>query len=130
MQRQIYVNIPVKDVEKTNAFFRALGFEFNADYSNEKATCMIVWENIFVMLLQEEFFKTFIKKDLVDAKKSTEVLLCINAESKQKVDEFVELAIANGALQGNTSDHGFMYSRSFDDLDGHTWEIVWMAEAN
>jgi hypothetical protein len=130
MQRQIYVNIPVKDLVKTNAFFTALGFEFNANYSNEQATCMIVGENIFVMLLQEEFFKTFIKKDLVDAKKSTEVLLCINEASKQKVDEFVEKAIANGGINGNTTEYDFMYSRSFDDLDGHTWEIVWMAEGN
>jgi uncharacterized protein len=95
MAKQIYVNLPVKDLNKTNEFFKNLGFEFEANFSNENATCMIIAENIYVMLLVEEFFKTFIKKEISDASKTTEVLVCIDAESREKVDELVNKAIAN-----------------------------------
>lgn len=130
MKKQIYVNLPVKNIEKTNTFFKNLWFEFEPNFSDEKATCMIIWENIYVMLLSETFFKTFTKKDICDTKKATEALICINAESRQKVDDLVKLAIENWATEWNTYDHDFMYSKSFDDLDWHTWEIMWMQENN
>jgi predicted lactoylglutathione lyase len=128
MQKQIYVNLPIKDLKKTMSFFGGLGFEFNTKFSNDVAACMIIGENIFVMLLTEPFFKTFLTTTSIsDAKKNTEVLVCINAESREKVDEMFNKAISLG---GNSyrpaQDHGFMYAQAFQDLDGHIWEVMWM----
>ncbi|WP_199613688.1 VOC family protein [Paenibacillus alkalitolerans] len=123
----IFVNLPVKDLKKTNEFFSQIGFEFNAQFSNENATCMVINENIFVMLLAEEFFKTFTKKDIADATRSTEVLIGLSAESKEKVDEMVNKALSAGGKPANEpQDHGFMYGWSFQDLDGHIWEVIYM----
>jgi predicted lactoylglutathione lyase len=126
--RQIFVNLPVKDLTRSVAFFTALGFSFDPRFTNDSATCMIVGENIFVMLLIEPFFQGFIKKDICDARKSTEVLVCLSCESRTEVDELVAKAVAaGGTLPRAPEDHGFMYSHAFEDLDGHIWELVYMA---
>lgn len=130
MARKIFVNLPVKDINKTKTFFTQIGFQFNAQFSDEKALCMIISDDIYVMLLHEDFFKTFTKKEICDAKKSTEVLVCLSAESKQEVDELVHKAVAAGAsTPKKPNDGGFMYDWGFDDLDGHVWEIMWMDPA-
>ena len=127
MPKQIFVNLPIKDLKKTIEFFTKLGFKFNPQFTNENATCMIIEENIFVMLLVEKFFKTFIKKEICDAKKSTEVLLAISSESRKKVDEMIINAIkAGGREPREPQDHGWMYARAFEDIDGHIWEVLWM----
>jgi predicted lactoylglutathione lyase len=127
MATQIFVNLPVKDLNKSVAFFTKLGFTFNPQFTDEKATCMIVGENIFVMLLVEDFFKTFIKKQIADAGKSAEVIIALSADSKEKVDELVNKAVAAGATTPNEKqDQGFMYGWGFQDLDGHLWETMYM----
>ena len=127
MARQIFVNLPVKDLPRSVAFFTALGFSFNPQFTNENATCMIVDENIFVMLLVEPFFQGFIKKEICDARKSTEVLVCLSCESRTEVDELVAKAVAaGGTIPRAPEDHGFMYGHAFEDPDGHIWELVYM----
>lgn len=127
MATKIFVNLPVKDLKKSVAFFTALGYTFNPQFTDENATCMIVTEDIFVMLLVEEYFKTFTKKEIVDARKSTEVLICLSAESREAVDEAVSKAVkAGGTIPREAQDHGFMYGHSFEDLDGHIWELMYM----
>ncbi len=130
MARKIFVNLPIKDMEASQAFFRALGFSFNAQFTNEQGACMIVGDDIFVMLLVEPFFQTFIKKPISDAKKATEVLVCLSCDSRAEVDELVKKALAAGGTAPNApQDHGFMYAHGFDDIDGHVWELVWMDPA-
>lgn len=129
MATQIFVNLPVKDLNKSKAFFEALGFKFNPQFTNAEGACMIVSDTIFVMLLVEPFFKTFTKKEISDSTKSTEVILAISAESKEKVDELVDKALkAGGAKSNDPQDYGWMYSSSFQDLDGHLWEILYADE--
>ena len=130
MNRQIFVNLPVKDLDRTMAFYSALGFTFNEQFTDEKAACMIIGENIFAMLLREEFFKTFTKKEIADATKVTEAILAISSESRTVVDDMVEKAIgAGGTSPMPSQDHGWMYGRSFTDPDGHMWEILYMDPA-
>lgn len=127
MATQIFVNLPVKDLPRSVAFFTRLGFTFNPRFTDHNATCMIVGENIFVMLLVESFFKTFTKKALCDAARSTEVLVCLSCESRAQVDERVAQALAaGGAAPNEAKDHGFMYQHGFEDLDGHLWELIYM----
>ena len=127
MAQQIFVNLPVKDLGRTRAFFASLGFSFNPQFSNEQGACMIVSDDIFVMLLVEDFFKTFTKKPIADATKTTEVLLCLSCDSRDKVDDLVARALAAGGKAPNPKqDHGFMYGHGFEDLDGHVWELVYM----
>lgn len=127
MGRQIYVNLPVKDIPKTKAFFSALGFSFEPKFSNDDAICMIVADDIYVMLLVEKFFKSFISKEISDASKTTEVLLCLSCTSRAEVDELVAKAVAAGArIPREPQDMGFMYGHSFEDLDGHIWELMYM----
>lgn len=127
MGRQIYVNLAVKDIAKTKAFFAALGFQFEPKFSNDDAICMIVADDIYVMLLVEKFFQTFISKEICDAKKSTEVLVCLSCVSRAEVDQQVAKAVAaGGRILREPQDYGFMYSHSFEDLDGHIWELVYM----
>lgn len=128
MQKQIYVNLPIKDLQKTIFFFSGLGFEFNPRFSNDVAACMVIEQNIFVMLLTEPFFKTFLTTTSIsDAKKTSEVLVCINAESREKVDEMYNKAISLGGTSYRPAqDHGFMYGQAFQDLDGHICEVMWM----
>jgi len=127
MANQIFVNLPVKNLNQSIEFFTQLGFQFNPQFTDETATCMIVSENIFVMLLTHEKFKTFTPNPICDATKSTEVLVCLSAESRTKIDEIVRKAIAAGGKTYNEpQDHGFMYGHGFQDLDGHIWELVYM----
>lgn len=125
--RNIFVNLPVKDLQKSIDFFTALGFEFNAQFTDDKATCMVIHDNIFAMLLVESRFKDFTKKEIADATQSTEAIIALSAESREQVDEMVNRALAAGGKQANEPmDHGFMYQRSFEDLDGHLWEVIYM----
>jgi hypothetical protein len=129
MASKIFVNLPVKDLEKSINFFTQLGFSFNPQFTDEQATCMILGENIFAMLLVEERFKDFTKKPISDAKKSTEVLLALDATSREAVDTMIQHAVkAGGSIYADPQDHGWMYGHSFADLDGHQWEILYMDE--
>ncbi|MBU7314824.1 VOC family protein [Paenibacillus oleatilyticus] len=124
---KVFINLPVKDLTKSVEFFTKLGFEFNAQFTDENATGMIVNDNTFVMLLVESFFKTFTKKDISDAAKSTEVIVALSADSREQVDELVHKALAAGGKPSNDpADHGFMYAWSFQDIDGHLWEVMYM----
>jgi uncharacterized protein len=127
MPRQIYVNLPVKDLKRSTAFFAALGFGFDPKFTDDNAACMVVGENIFVMLLIEPFFATFTKKQLTDATKSTEVLVCLSCDSRPHVNDLVAKATAaGGTIPRGPQDHGFMYGHGFEDLDGHIWELIYM----
>ena len=130
MTRQIFVNLPVKDLNKSVEFFTKLDFTFNPQFTNEDATCMIVDENIFVMLLVEKFFQTFTPKEICDTSKSTEVLVSLSFESRAEVNEMVAKAIAaGGTTYKEPMDMGAMYQHGFQDLDGHLWEIFFMDES-
>jgi uncharacterized protein len=130
MTRQIFVNLPVKDLNKSVEFFTKLDFTFNPQFTNEDATCMIVDENIFVMLLVEKFFQTFTPKAICDASKNTEVLVSLSYESRAAVDAMVAKAIAaGGTTHKKPMDMGAMYQHGFQDLDGHLWEIFFMDES-
>jgi uncharacterized protein len=127
---KIFVNLPVKDLNKTIEFFTKLGFKFNPQFTDENATCMIVGEDIFVMLLIENFFKTFTKKQICDTSKNTEVIVALSAEGREKVDQMINKAIESGGRESREpQDHGWMYGRSFEDIDGHLWEIIFMDES-
>ena len=127
MSRMIFVNLPVRDLGKSVEFFTSLGFEFNPQFTDEKATCMVVSEQAFVMLLVESFFQTFTKKAIADTATHIETLLALSAESREEVDELVEKALAAGGRKAEEpQDHGYMYGASFEDLDGHIWEAIWM----
>jgi len=127
MAKQIFVNLPVKDLKRSVSFFTSLGYAFNPQFTDENATCMIVDENIFVMLLVEPFFKTFTKKAVADATKSTEVLVCLSCDSRAEVDALAKKAVAAGGMTPSPAqDHGFMYQHGYQDLDGHLWELVYM----
>ena len=127
MPTKIFVNLPVKDLNKSVEFFTNLGFTFNPQFTDETATCMVVSEDIFVMLLTHDKFKTFTPKEICDATKSTEVLVCLSSESRVKVDEVVRKAVAAGGTTYNEpQDLGFMYGHGFQDIDGHIWELIYM----
>jgi len=127
MATQIFVNLPVRDLNRSVEFFTRLGFTFNPQFTNENATCMIVGEDIFVMLLAENFFKTFIHQEISDATRSTEVIVSLSTDSRDIVDETIGKAVAAGATTPNESrDYGFMYQHGFQDLDGHLWEVFFM----
>ena len=127
MNTQIYVNLPVKDLNRSNAFFESLGFKSDPKFSNDQATCLVLGENMFAMLLVESFFTTFTNKAICDATKNTEVLICLSCESRTRVDELVTKAItAGGRAPRKPQDHGFMYGHGFEDLDGHIWELIFM----
>ena len=127
MGRKIFVNLPIKDMKRSQGFFRELGFTFNPQFTNEQGACMVVAEDIYVMLLVEPFFQTFTKKPISDARKSTEVLVCLSCDSRAEVDMLVQKALAAGGTAPNApQDHGFMYGHGFEDLDGHVWELAWM----
>src|SRR3989338_4903517 len=129
MAKQIFVNLPVKDLKKSVEFFTKLGFAFNPKFTDGNAACMIMGKNIFSMLIVHKFFKTFIKKEISNAKKTTEVLLALQVNSKKEVDEMIAKAIkAGGKDTEKTQDYGWMYGRDFEDLDGHIWEAFYMDE--
>ena len=127
MATKIFVNLPVQDLQRSIQFFTALGFSFNAQFTDETATCMIVGDDIFVMLLTHEKFKAFTPKAICDATKSTEVLVGLSADSREQVDAMVRKAVAaGGSTYNEPQDHGFMYGHGFQDLDGHIWELIFM----
>jgi len=126
--KQIFVNLPVKNLEKSKSFFAALGYTFNEQFTDANAACMVINEgSIHAMLLVEDFFKTFTDKSLTDTSKSTEVLLCLSCESRAEVDEMVAKAVAaGGTVPRAPQDYGFMYGHGFQDIDGHLWELSFM----
>jgi predicted lactoylglutathione lyase len=126
--RLIFVNLPVRDLSASTAFFRTLGFAFDERFTDESCACMIVSEQAYVMLLVESRFSDFTTKPTADARTSTEAILCVSAESRDAVDTFADAALgAGGSPASEPQDHGFMYGRSFNDLDGHLWEVMWMS---
>lgn len=130
MLREIFVNLPVKDLNRSRTFFQALGLSFNPQFTNEKGACLEIAPNIYAMLLVEPFFQGFTKLPIADAKKSTEVLIALSCDSRAEVDELVAKAVAAGATTPNApQDHGFMFQHGFADLDGHQWEVFWMDES-
>ena len=130
MATNIFLNLPVRDLQKSIKFFTHLGYSFNRHYTDESATCMIVAENIYVMLLTEERFRQFTPKAIADAHKMTEVLVCLQLESRQAVMDMVNKAVeAGGSIYKEAQDHGFMYGHGYQDLDGHLWELVHMTGA-
>lgn len=127
MATKIFVNLPVKDLPRSIEFFTKLGYDFNSQFTDETATCMIVEDDIFVMLLTHPKFQTFTPKPICDATQSTEVLICLSCESRAQVDEIVSKAVAaGGTTYSEPQDHGFMYAHGYQDLDGHIWELMWM----
>ena len=128
MSTQIFVNLPVKDLQRSVEFFSKLGYTFDPQYTDENATCMIIADNIFAMLLVKPFFESFISKPVADAHKTAEVILALSADSRTAVDVLVDKAIAAGAGEPRpTQDLAFMYQRGFEDLDGHLWEVFHMS---
>lgn len=130
MSTKIFINLPVKDLKKSKDFFKQVGFSFHEAFTDEHAACMMISENIFTMLLTHTRFKEFTHKQIPDGTLFSEVINCISAESKEKVNEIVDKAMAAGGRESRRSqDYGFIYGRSFNDLDGHTWEVMWMDES-
>jgi uncharacterized protein len=127
MSTKIFVNVAVKDLERSKTFFSKLGYSFNPQFTDDTAACMVISDDIFAMLLTEAKFKDFTRKPIADANKTTEVLIALSAESKAKVNDMVDMAVKAGAVEARSPmDFGFMFGRSFHDLDGHIWEIIWM----
>ncbi|CAG7617332.1 VOC family protein [Paenibacillus allorhizosphaerae] len=127
---KIFVNLPVKNLKQSIDFFSKIGFEFNAQFTDDNATCMVISDHIYVMLLVEDFFRTFTKKDIANADKTTEAIVALSADSREQVDEIVDKALAaGGKVSNDPADHGFMYTRSFQDIDGHLWEVMYMDQS-
>ncbi len=130
MATKMFVNLPVKDLNRSVGFFEKLGYSFNPQFTDENATCMIIGEDIYAMLLVESFFKTFTPKPIADAKTTTEVLVALSMDSRDEVTHIVETALAAGAGRyKDPDDQGFMYTWGFEDPDGHIWEYFWMDPA-
>ena len=129
MFRQIFVNLPIKDMARSQAFFKALGLTFNQRFTNEQGACLEIGENFYAMLLVEPFFQSFTKKPISDANQTTEVMIALYCDSRAEVDALVAQALAAGGSTPNAPvDHGFMYQHGFADPDGHQWEVFWMDE--
>lgn len=127
MATKIFINLPVKNLDKSISFFTKLGFSFNPQFTDDKAGCMVISESIFAMLLTESYFATFTKKQVCDAKMETEVLITLDTNSKEEVQQLVEKAKESGAtIYNEPQDHGWMYQHGFADLDGHQWELAYM----
>lgn len=127
MSKKIFVNLAVKDLDASMAFFKALGFSFNPQFTDETAACMVISDDIYAMLLTHAKMKEFTKKPVADATKSTEVLVALTFDSKAEIDTMFDAAVKNGGSEArDMMDLGFMYHRSFNDPDGHIWELVWM----
>lgn len=127
MGTQIFVNLPVANVERSTEFFKALGFAPNPQFSDANATCVVIADNIYVMVLAEPFFRSFTKKEIADAARFTEVIVAFGLDSREQVDTLADAALKSGGSPANdTSDEGFMYTRSFYDPDGHLWEVFVM----
>jgi len=132
MKKEIIFNLPVRDLDKSKAFFTALGFRLNPQYSNDSAAFMdVVKDSIHVMLMTEPFFKSLIDKPLAQAREANEVIICLSCESREEVDSLIARAVAAGGRTPHSpEDHGFMYDQGFEDLDGHLWNLVWTAPQN
>ncbi|KMS80254.1 glyoxalase [Streptomyces leeuwenhoekii] len=129
-QQMIFVNLATDDLDASKKFFTELGYTINPQFSDDTTASIPLSDTIVTLLHTREKYAVFTKKEIVDSKQSSEVLLALSAESREKVDEMVEKAVAaGGSVTGETQDHGFMYGRAFEDLDGHTWEVVWMDPA-
>ncbi|MEU3090859.1 VOC family protein [Streptomyces massasporeus] len=129
-QQMIFVNLCTADLGASKKFFTELGFTINEQFSDDTTASVVISETIVVMVHTKEKYSQFTKKDIADSRKSSEVLIALSSESREKVDELVEKAVAaGGSVSGETQDHGFMYGRAFDDVDGHTFEVVWMDPA-
>lgn len=128
MGRMMFVNLPIRDMARSRAFFESLGFGFNPQFTNEMGACMVVSDpHNYVMLLVEPFFQTFTPKAVADATQTTEVLICLSCDSREEVDALVAKARAAGAtVPRPPQDHGFMYGHGFTDLDGHMWELAYL----
>ena len=127
MATNIFVNLPVKDLDKSKAFFAKLGYTFNVQFTNETAACMVISDTIYAMLITHARFADFTIKPIADAKAATEVLIAISCENKEAVEKIAATALAAGATEAKPpQDYGFMVVRSFNDLDGHIWEYLWM----
>jgi uncharacterized protein len=128
MPKTIFLNLPVADLDRSVAFYEGIGATKNPQFSNDKAACMVLSDTIFVMLLTHGFYSGFTSKPIADAHASSQVLFCVSEESREAVDATVERAQSAGgsADPGPKQDHGFMYGRSFEDPDGHHWEVMWM----
>ena len=127
MSTQMFLNLPVKNLNRSVEFFSRLGYKFNPQFTNENATCMIVSENIFVMLLVEKFFATFTSKTHCDATKYSEAIIALSCASRAEVDDMVRKAVAAGGTSPRKPvDHGFMYGHGYEDPDGHIWEVFYM----
>lgn len=127
MATKVFVNLPVRDLNRSMEYFAKLGFSFNQKFTDETATCMSVTDDVSVMLLTENKFRMFTPKEICDAKKFTEVLVCLSVDSREKVDELVHKAIsAGGTTYSDPQDYGFMYGHGFQDLDSHIWEVIYM----
>jgi predicted lactoylglutathione lyase len=131
MATKIFINLPVKDLERSKTFFSGLGYNFNPQFTDDKAACMVVSEHIYVMMLVESYFKTFTKKEVGDAHLATEVLLALDAASREEVQQtIIKATELGGSIYAEPQDHGWMYQHSFADPDGHQWEIVYMDATN
>ncbi|MBZ6197107.1 VOC family protein [Streptomyces olivaceus] len=129
-QQMIFLNLATNDLGAAKRFFTGLGWELNAQFSDDGTASFPVSDAIVVMVHTPQKYREFTKKEIADSAKSSEVLIALSAESREKVDELVEKAVAaGGSVTGETQDHGFMYGRAFDDPDGHTFEVVWMDPA-
>jgi predicted lactoylglutathione lyase len=127
MASKIFINLPVVDLNKTKAFFEGLGFSFNPQFTDENAACMVISDAIYAMFLKESYFKTFTNKEICDAKRNTEVLIALDAGSREEVQQTIAKAEELGAtIYKEPADHGWMYQHSFADLDGHQWEFAYM----
>jgi predicted lactoylglutathione lyase len=130
MSRMIFVNLPVTDVKRSTAFYEAIGATRNPQFSDDSASCMIISETIFVMVMTHEKFSSFSPKKISDASKTAQVLLCLSADSREAVDEMLNRAAKDGKIDPRApQDYGFMYGRAFEDPDGHIWEVMWMDQA-
>ncbi|MCC3373695.1 VOC family protein [Cohnella sp. REN36] len=122
-----FFNLPVKDLNRTKQFFDSIGFEFNPQFSDEKSACMVINDNTFVQLHTESYFQTFINKPVADVASAASGIIALSADSRAHVDELADKALAaGGKTSKEPADHGFMYVRSFEDLNGHLWEIAYM----
>ncbi|MFF2653620.1 VOC family protein [Streptomyces sp. NPDC058045] len=129
-QQMIFVNLAVDDVAASRKFFTELGYSINPQFSTDDCACVVISDTIIAMLLSKRRYQDFTKKRIADATTTSEVLLCLSAESREKVDSLVDAAVAaGGTANDDVQDHGYMYGRSFDDLDGHSWEVMWMDPA-
>jgi uncharacterized protein len=127
MAKQIYVNMPVRELSRSIEFFTRLGYQFDPQFTDENGACMVINESIFVMLLEEGFFSSFTTKPVADARKSTEMILCLSVDSREEVQALVAKAVAAGGTSPlDANDHGFMYQHGFQDLDGHVWEVMYL----